>query len=121
MIDLSDGLAGDLRQITRASGCGAELFNTTIPISRPARLAAREESSAKPPLLAALVDGEDYELLFTAAARDAVAIKDAWAEAFGDVKLSCIGKITAGPKVILRTENGTRELPEHGYVHFQQS
>ncbi len=121
MIDLSDGLAGDLRQITRASGCGAELFSTAIPISRTAKLAAREESSAKPALLAALVDGEDYELLFTAAPGDAVAIKDAWSKAFNDVKLSCIGKITAGPKVILRTENGVRELPNHGYVHFQQS
>ncbi len=118
MIDLSDGLAGDLRHITKASRVGAELHSTSIPISRSARLAAKASSSAKPPLLAALTDGEDFELLFTVASRDAVPLLDAWKKHFPKLKLTCIGKITAGDNITLRTEQGVRPLNVHGYEHF---
>jgi thiamine-monophosphate kinase len=118
MIDLSDGLAGDLRHILTASGVGAELRSPAIPISRDAKVAARANSSAKPALLAALTDGEDFELLFTVASRNAVALLDGWKKQFSKVKLSCIGKITDGEGILLRDQNGTRKLTAHGYVHF---
>jgi thiamine-monophosphate kinase len=118
MIDLSDGLAGDLRHILHASKVGAELLTSAIPISRSAKLASKAESSAKPPLLAALTDGEDFELLFTVASRDAVPLLDGWKKQFPQVKLSCIGKITAGEGVTLRDKQGVRPLTAHGYVHF---
>ena len=86
MLDISDGLAGDLRHILKASRVGAELLATSIPISREARRAAKAESSAKPPLLAALTDGEDFELLFTVASRDAVPLLDAWKKQFPDAR-----------------------------------
>lgn len=121
MMDLSDGLAGDLRHILQASKVGAELFASTIPISRAAKLKARSESSAKPPLLAALTDGEDFELLFTVASKQAVPLLDAWKKEFPKTKLSCIGRITAHPGLKLRDKNGVRELSAHGYTHFQQS
>lgn len=121
MIDLSDGLAGDLRHIIKASGCGAELLGNMVPVSRAARLKARNESSAKPPLLAALTDGEDFELLFTVAPSDAVAVKDGWAKQFPDLKLTCIGKMTSEPGLKIRTNEGVRDMTEHGYVHFQKS
>lgn len=118
MIDLSDGLAGDLRHILHASRVGAELLTSAIPISRSAKLASKSESSAKPPLLAALTDGEDFELLFTVASRDAVPLLDAWKKCFPKTKLSCIGKITASEGVTLRDKQGVRPLTAHGYVHF---
>ncbi|MDB6123396.1 MAG: Thiamine-monophosphate kinase [Pedosphaera sp.] len=118
MIDLSDGLAGDLRHILKASHVGAELFSSAIPVSRAAKLASKAESSGKPPLLAALTDGEDFELLFTVASRDAVPLLDAWKKRFPHLKLSCIGKIVAGGKLTLRDKTGTRSLSAHGYVHF---
>jgi thiamine-monophosphate kinase len=120
MIDLSDGLASDLRHLLKASHVGAELLASAIPISREARLAGRAESSGKPPLLAALTDGEDFELLFTVASKDAVALADAWKKQFPKMPLGCIGKITAEPGLRLRDKNGVRPLNVHGYTHFEK-
>ena len=121
MMDLSDGLAGDLRQILHASKVGAELLSSAVPITRAVKLKARVESSAKPPLLAALTDGEDYELLFTVTSRDAVAVLDGWKKQFPRTKLSCIGKITDQPGLRVRDKAGVRELSAHGYTHFEKS
>lgn len=120
MIDLSDGLAGDLRHILKASHAGAELLTTSIPISRAAKLASRVESAAKTPLLAALTDGEDFELLFTVAAKDAVPLLDAWKQQFPNLSLTCIGKITAGEGITLRDKTGARPLTAQGYEHFKR-
>jgi thiamine-monophosphate kinase len=118
MLDISDGLAGDLRHLLSASGVGAELLTTAIPISREARRAAKAKTSAKPALLAALTDGEDFELLFTVASRDAVPLLDGWKKQFPGVKLSCIGKLTAAAGITLRDKHGLRPLTAHGYDHF---
>jgi thiamine-monophosphate kinase len=118
MLDVSDGLAGDLRHILKASSVGAELLSSAIPISREARSAAKAESSTKPPLLAALTDGEDFELLFTLPASKAVPLLDGWKKEFPGLALSCIGKITAGQGITLRDKNGARPLTAHGYEHF---
>ena len=120
MIDLSDGLAGDLRHILQASYVGAELLSGAIPISREAKLAARSESSARPPLLAALTDGEDFELLFTVSSKDAVPLVDAWKKQFPELPLACVGKITAGQGLRIRDRHGLRSLNVHGYTHFEK-
>jgi thiamine monophosphate kinase len=65
-----------------------------------------------------LTDGEDFELLFTVAARDAVPLLDAWKKQFPAVRLSCIGKIVAGHTVTLRDRHGAQALDLQGYVHF---
>lgn len=120
MIDLSDGLAGDLPHILDAGGVGAELLASAIPISRQARLAAKASSTAKTPLAAALSDGEDFELLFTVSSRDAVPLLDRWKQQFPDLPLSCIGKITATRGIAIRDKHGIRPLTLHGYQHFAQ-
>ena len=118
MIDISDGLAGDLRHILKASSVGAELLASSIPTSREARSRAREGSIGQPALLAALTDGEDFELLFTVASRDAVLLLDAWKEQFPQVKVTCIGKISEKKGISIRDKTGVRSLTEHGYTHF---
>ena len=119
MIDLSDGLAGDLRHLLVAGGVGAELLQRAVPVSRAAKTRARE--GGKPALVAALTDGEDFELLFTAASRDAVRLLDAWKKQFPDVPLTCIGRITAEPGLRMRDERGVQTFEGHGYVHFSKS
>ncbi len=119
MIDLSDGLAGDLRHILNSSRAGAELLASAVPISRAARQRASRDPAAKRPLDAALTDGEDFELLFTIGSRDAVPLLDAWRKQFPALPLTCIGKITATQGVSIRDKQGIRPLTAHGYVHFQ--
>jgi len=118
MIDLSDGLASDLQHILHQSGVGAELLAMSIPISRAAKLAHKASPSAKSPLLAALTDGEDFELLFTLASRTAVPLLDSWKRQFSELKLTCIGKVIAGEGVTIQDKQGVRKLSAHGYVHF---
>ena len=60
MIDISDGLLQDLSHITEASRVGAVLFEKMIPIS-PEAINLQD----------ALSGGEDFELLFTLAPKDA--------------------------------------------------
>ena len=118
MIDLSDGLAGDLRHILHASGVGAELLAAAIPISREAKVVAKQAHAVKSALNAALTDGEDFELLFTVASSDAVPLLDQWKTAFPSVRLGCIGRITAEPGVHLRDKNGVRPMTVTGFTHL---
>jgi thiamine-monophosphate kinase len=118
MLDLSDGLAGDLRHILQASGVGAELLKTAVPISRVAKLRAKQNSAARPAFAAALTDGEDFELLFTVASKDAVKLLDEWQKKFPKLKLSCIGKIVAGDGILIRDKSSSHKLNANGYVHF---
>lgn len=121
MIDLSDGLAGDLRHILKAAGVGAELLKTAVPVSRAAKLQARSGSSAKPAFVAALTDGEDFELLFTIASKDAVKLIDGWKKHFPKLELSCIGKIVASDGILIRDKSGAHKLNVNGYEHFASS
>jgi thiamine-monophosphate kinase len=102
----------------KASGVGAELLKSAIPITREAKLAAKKSSSGKPAFAAALTDGEDFELLFTVAAKSAVKLLDAWKMQFPKLKLSCVGKIVSGESILIRDKGGSHKLNAHGYVHF---
>lgn len=117
MLDVSDGLAGDLRHILKAGPVGAEILKSALPVSRAAKLQARGH---KPAALAALMDGEDFELLFTVASKEAVKVLDAWKKKFPHLKLSCIGKIVAGEGIVLRDKTRTHKFEAHGYEHFQK-
>ena len=89
------------------------------PAANAARLAPGFEAPFPwPAFAAALTDGEDFELLFTVAARHAVKLLDAWKTTFPNLKLSCIGKIVPGRGILIRDKTGTHQLNAHGYVHF---
>ena len=118
LMDLSDGLAGDLPHILKASQVGAHLLKSAVPVSRAAKLQAKAGSKSKPAFAAALTDGEDFELLFTIPSKHAVKLLDAWKKKFPELKLSCIGRIVAGEGIVIRDKIGSHPLNAHGYVHF---
>jgi thiamine-monophosphate kinase len=116
MIDLSDGLATDLRHLL-GKNLGAELRTPAIPISHAAKKQAKA-NPAKTATIAALTDGEDYELLFTLPANQAVPLHDQWKKKFPDLPLHCIGKITNQPGITLRDDKGVLPLNVKGYDHL---
>ena len=65
MMDISDGIASDLRHILEASGVGAEIDTQALPLS--AELRAVSGRQGWDAVEIALTGGEDYELLFTMA------------------------------------------------------
>lgn len=80
MMDVSDGLAKDLHAL---------MPRRTIPALDPAVLPRRAGTT----IAAALGDGEDYELVFTLAARsDRAAFERAWRRAFPRTRLTCLGR-----------------------------
>ncbi len=65
MMDISDGVASDLRHILKASGVGAAVRTQDVPLSAELRRVCAQQGWDATSL--ALTGGEDYELLFTMA------------------------------------------------------
>ena len=104
MIDLSDGLAGDLAQICRESHVGAIVEKEHIPILKGTTLHS------------ALNDGEDFELLFTLSPRDAGILLQR--KNLLGLQVSKIGKIVA-KKNGIHLHIGNKIMPlEGGFRHF---
>lgn len=114
-LDLSDGLAGDLGHVLAASGVGACIDETALPLAQTlARLPAEHRRECL------LHGGDDYELLFTAdAARRADVL--AAAQASG-TSVSRIGRIESTPGLRLNTADGHRvDWTLRGFDHFRTS
>jgi thiamine-monophosphate kinase len=63
MIDISDGLASEMKHICKASGTGGFVEEKNLPIKHDVELMALKFHLD--PTTCALNGGEDYELLFT--------------------------------------------------------
>ena len=108
MLDLSDGLAGDLAHIAAASGVGARIDPALLPLSQAAR-AAIERAPDLRPLVAG--GGDDYELCFTLPPGvEPPAVDD-------DVAITEIGHIVEGDGVLFRTAEGQWVPATGGYRH----
>lgn len=118
MIDLSDGLAGDLAHICESSKLGARIHADKIPVSKT--LAGFCQDSGIDPLKYALSGGEDYELLFTLAPREVERLMSEWPEEF-DVPLFHIGEIDKAVRGIhLVTKDGNEQpLDVRSFEHFK--
>jgi thiamine-monophosphate kinase len=107
-MDVSDGLASDLRRLCEASGVGAELDLHRLPVAEEARRIG--EARGWDVLQMVLGGGEDLELL--------VALPREMLETI-DLDLIEIGRVVEDEGVWL-VHNGEREdLPPTGYDHFR--
>ena len=102
LIDLSDGLGGDIQHLCKASGTGAVIEAGLLPIHMQTFKAA--ELYEKDPLSMALFGGEDYELLCALpAGRVAAASKALSGLGCG---LAEIGRVGSGSGVGIRRDDG---------------
>ncbi len=92
MMDLSDGLPGDLGHLTRASGLGARVDPLALPLSPAAQAAVAADPALWPVVVAG---GDDYELLFTYAP-EAEEVLQAHATACG-VRVTPVGALIQAP------------------------
>ncbi len=112
-IDVSDGLAADLRHVLLASGVAAEMAVDRLPISDYLRAVVGDERA----LALAIVGGDDYELCFTVPAANA---RELSVVASGcDLAITRIGTVTEGSGLRWRDGNGRAvNLPTGGWDHF---
>lgn len=104
MMDVSDGLAKDLRALT-PSGCAPAIEADALPRHKGCDVKA------------ALCDGEDYELLFALAGRaDRSAFAAEWRRAFPKVALTCIGRFMKAGEV---PETALDLSTLHGFEHLR--
>ncbi len=109
-MDVSDGLAGDLKKLCEASGVGALVHGSNVPVSRELRHRFPDEW-----LSLALTGGEDYELLFTGGTetvrRASMAV---------DSPVTVIGEIVeaSAGMTILDSEGDAIDIDEGGWDHF---
>ncbi len=116
MIDLSDGLASDLREICRESNVGASINLEQVPVA-PGVLYWEAKRNLDPVQLA-LTGGEDYHLLFTARPEDRAGLK-ALAKQH-QVELTEIGQIVdASEGVSVIGRDGRKSDLAKGFEHFQ--
>ncbi len=110
-MDLSDGLAMDVRRLSAMSNCGAEIFLDELPISSVLK---QQTNSREEQIASAIGDGEDFELLLAVAPPEAQRIlKDQPL----DTPITRVGTCIAESS-IWQIENGKRTpLPAAGYEH----
>lgn len=106
MMDISDGLALSLHDMTRAGGVGFKIYESRLPVlSEVKRLLKGEEL-----LDVAVFAGGDFELLFTVAPEKLDKARKA-------CHLTVIGEVIENGVFIERV-GGVEELKARGYEHF---
>src|ERR1700754_1554833 len=113
MIDISDGLSSDLNHLCTASGVGALIESSELPIDHQVvELCGRR---ALDPLQLALHGGEDFELLFTTKAESVGRLP----RKVDGVEITRIGEVTKDADGV-KFSDGSRiwELNPGGWKHF---
>ena len=113
-IDLSDGLASDLTHILKASGVGAKIELSALPMS-PAFCEAVASAQRQE---IAIGGGDDYELCFTIAPSQVESMLEQFAQ--HAIPVQRIGTIEPGETLQWQQEGREAVLNVHGYNHFTQ-
>ncbi|WP_417463556.1 thiamine-phosphate kinase [Kordiimonas sp.] len=113
--DVSDGLLADLGHIAKASGVGADVALRDIPLSPMVRQLITQNPEYEDSIYAG---GDDYELVFTAAASKRAKLEEICADA--GVRLAVVGRITENTGIRLIDQNGKLVHTERtGFQHFE--
>ncbi len=114
-MDVSDGLSLDLSRMCRASGVGAVIDLSTIPIASAAEELSKRPGDSQSAIDHALSDGEDFELIFAippATAQELLATQPL------EVPLTQIGTFVEKEGLWQRDANGNESpLEPRGYLH----
>jgi thiamine-monophosphate kinase len=112
MIDVSDGVASEVKHICKQSGVGAVVVKEKLPLH--ARTVANGLKLGVDPATWALSGGEDFVLLFTVSPDVFSSQKDLFS------KCTVIGQILDGSEGIWLEEEGVRKDLGKGYNHFSE-
>jgi len=113
MIDISDGIGSDLREVCHESGVGAVIEIDSIPVFD--RLPGSLAINRRDMLRLAISGGEDYELLFTVRQSDELRLQRLFQE--NDLcPITKIGRITPNSEGIVFLDNDGR--PSEGFTGF---
>ena len=118
MIDLSDGLMQDLGHVAGASGLGAVVEASLLPVSRAARRLA--DACGLDVLDWALGGGEDYLLLFAVPPREVGRMEQVCAELEGQDPVR-IGALVDDPGLRLQKDGRMISASHEGYDHFAKN
>lgn len=111
-IDISDGLSADLHHICHASGVGASLSRTSIPLHPLLPVYLKEKA-----VDLALTGGDDYELCFTVSPNHLEALTNDTEQS--GLRAYPIGVIENASGIHLVLEDGRRTTYQpKGYSHF---
>ena len=112
-MDISDGLAGDLGKLCRASAVAAEIDVARVPLSD----AAHSAIAAEPTLTeTALTGGDDYEIVLTLTPEKLAAFRAA-GDAAG-VPVTEIGRVQKGEGARFLVEGTALTFTRPAYSHF---
>lgn len=119
LLDVSDGLSGDLSHICERSKVGAYVEVAALPLSQAMRHVAA--LAGKEPEEWALHGGEDYELLFTVLPGHEQAVIDAVQQETG-TQVSIIGSIIAAVEgmKLLYSDGHQEQLHIQSWDHLKQ-
>jgi thiamine-monophosphate kinase len=114
MIDLSDGMGGDVVHLARASGVCVILTADSIPFN-PALFLNRGPAEAR---RLALSGGEDYEICFAVRPGTIDPIRDEF-EALFSCPVTKVGSVAKGSGVFLQDGSDRLTLDSGAFQHFQ--
>ena len=103
MMDVSDGIASDIKHIMEQSNVGAEIYLESVPTDYDIRFAT--------------TGGEDYELLLTVDPSAFMEVAEALRTATG-TPLTAIGRVTEGGELLWYDNGAPAEIELQGFTHF---